>query len=94
MRYTATTRWGNQPGSSKQKAPKGEEIRIRKRSDFMRNLKKVAKAKPSTPRHLLLPPLPSNTYSSTVVKHLNSGFPAQRDRTIKEKRLSPDTAQP
>jgi hypothetical protein len=35
---------------SKQKTPKGHEIPIPKREDVLRDLKKVAKAKPSTPR--------------------------------------------
>jgi hypothetical protein len=78
----------------KQPTPKGHEIPIPHREEFLRDLRKAAKVKPSTPRHLPLPPLPPNTYSSTVVKDLNSGFPAQRDGTIKEKRPSPDTAQP
>jgi len=77
-----------------QKTPKRHEIPMPKRSDSLRSLKKAVKARPSTPRHFSLPPLPSNTYSSTVVKHLNSGLPAQRCGTIKEKRPSPDTAQP
>jgi hypothetical protein len=34
----------------KQKTPKGQEIPIPKRSDVLRDLKKAAKAKPSTPR--------------------------------------------
>jgi hypothetical protein len=33
----------------KQKTPKGHEIPVPKRGEFLRNLKKVAKAKPSTP---------------------------------------------
>ncbi len=33
---------------SKQKTPKGHEIPVPKRSDFMRDLKKAAKGKPST----------------------------------------------
>jgi hypothetical protein len=52
----------------KQKTPKGEEISMPRRSDFTRNLKKAAKGNLSPSRHLLLPPLPSNTYSITVVK--------------------------
>ena len=34
----------------KQKTPKGEEIPIPTREDVLRDLKKVAKAKPSVPR--------------------------------------------
>ena len=34
----------------KQRAPKGHEIPIPKREDFLRDLKKAAKVKPSTPR--------------------------------------------
>ena len=49
---------------------------------------------PLNPAPPPLPPLPSNAYSSTVVKHLDSGFPAQWGGTIKEKRPSPDTARP
>jgi hypothetical protein len=78
----------------KQKTPKREEIPIPKREDVPRDLKKAAKAKPSTSCHLSLLPLSPNTYSSTVVKHLNSGFPAQRGGTIKEERPSADMAQP
>jgi hypothetical protein len=33
----------------KQKTPKGHEIPVPERDDFLRDLKKVAKAKPSTP---------------------------------------------
>ncbi len=33
-----------------QKTPKGHEIPVPKRSDFLRDLKKVAKAKPSPTR--------------------------------------------
>lgn len=34
--------------SDKQTTPKGEEIPVPKRKDFLRNLKKVATPKPST----------------------------------------------
>jgi hypothetical protein len=34
----------------KQRTPKGEEIPVPTREDVLRDLKKVAKAKPSTPR--------------------------------------------
>ena len=34
----------------KQKTPKGHEIPVPEREDVLRDLKKVAKAKPSTPR--------------------------------------------
>jgi len=80
--------------SPKQRTPKGHEIPVPQREEFLRDLRQAAKVKPSTPRHFSLPPLPSNTYSSTAAKHLNSGLPAQRGGTIKEKRPSPDTAQP
>jgi hypothetical protein len=36
--------------SPKQRTPKGHEIPIPEREDVLRDLKKVAKAKPSTPR--------------------------------------------
>jgi hypothetical protein len=36
--------------SPKQRTPKGHEIPVPKRGDVLRDLKKVAKAKPSTPR--------------------------------------------
>ena len=34
----------------KQKTPKGHEIPVPKRQDVLRNLSKLARAKPSTPR--------------------------------------------
>jgi len=34
----------------KQRTPKGHEIPVPEREDFLRDLKKVAEAKPSTPR--------------------------------------------
>jgi len=36
--------------SLKQRTPKGHEIPVPEREDVLRDLKKVAKAKPSTPR--------------------------------------------
>ena len=52
----------------KQRTSKGHEILIPQREEFLRDLKKAAKVKPSTPCHLPLPPLPSNTYSVIAVK--------------------------
>jgi hypothetical protein len=45
MRYTQSM-----SDKIKQRTPKGEEIPIPTREDILRDLKKVAKAKPSTPR--------------------------------------------
>jgi hypothetical protein len=36
--------------SAKQRTPKGHEIPVPEREEVLRDLKKVAKAKPSTPR--------------------------------------------
>jgi hypothetical protein len=41
---------GTRSNQPKQKTPRGEEIPIPTREDVLRNLKKVAKTKPSTPR--------------------------------------------
>jgi hypothetical protein len=46
-------------GRDKRRIPKAEEIPMPKRSDFLRKLKKVAKAKPSTPRRRQLASLPA-----------------------------------
>jgi hypothetical protein len=40
----------DEPKEPKQRTPKGHEIPIPEREDFLRDLKKLAKAKPSTPR--------------------------------------------
>jgi len=49
-------------GKDNRRTPKREEIPIPKRSDFLRSLKKAAKAKPSTPprRHPIF-----SSYSSS-----------------------------
>ena len=41
---------GTQLNRPKQETPKGYEILVPEREEFLRGLKKVAKAKPSTPR--------------------------------------------
>ena len=43
---------------AKQQTSKAHEIPVPKREEFLRDLKKAVKAKPSTLRHLPLPPLP------------------------------------
>jgi hypothetical protein len=58
-----------------QKTPKGHEIPIPQREEFLHDPKKAVKASPSTLRHPSLPPLPPNTYSSTVVRTLTVAFP-------------------
>jgi len=40
----------NVTDEKKQKTPKGHEIPVPEREEFLRNLEKAAKVKPSTPR--------------------------------------------